>query len=185
MKKTKRHLLVLVLYIVVCSCTVTRTVTIQKQSLEKLTAFHYPHDVAHFLVAKDLKFFTDLSKIERISIPQNLVFDANGLEIVTFNEKLCTNHTLEFLKKYQTSLTFKNSTFTIDEYLKHFKMVGNNAKTIEQIQKSSKIRVFLNTATYGNMTNVNKEAFTIHKDFGDKFEIYVVNVDYLTEWDQQ
>lgn len=57
---------------------------------------------------------------------------------------------------------------------------------MSEIKKSKKIRVFLNTATYGNiggLGNPNKEALEIFNEFGSKYDIFFVNVDYIAKWD--
>ena len=170
----------------VASCTITKSFDIQKQSIESLQNFYKDNNINAFLVAKDLNQFLNLGKIERLVIPSNIVFDKDGLEIVTFDKKLCSNHTLTFLKMHTDSLDYKKGNFTINEYLDHFEFVGENAKTIADIKKSKKICVFLNTASYGNLGGLgepNKEAFTIYKEFGGKYDIYFVNVDYLAKWD--
>ncbi|WP_396141687.1 hypothetical protein [Flavobacterium sp.] len=51
---------------------------------------------------------------------------------------------------------------------------------IEEIIEDKRIRIFVNSATYGEKPNVNQEAFEIYNNYKDKFKIYVVNLDVGT-----
>ncbi|WP_146740364.1 hypothetical protein [Flavobacterium lacus] len=130
-----------------------------------------------------MKYFNSLKTISdrnRIIIPQNIVFDADGYEVEPFNEKLCANHTFEFLKTYDKSTKMKLTKYHITDYLSNFKMISDST-SLESIIDEKEIRVFVHSGTFGEKLNVNKEAFTIHKTYKDKFNVYVVNLD-IGEW---
>ncbi len=184
--KIKQFTIIVLVFASLSACTITKNFDIEKQSVESLQTFYKTYKISDFLIAKDLDQFRNLGKIERLTIPLNIVFDTDGREIVTFDKKLCSNHTLMFLKKYTDSLDYEKGDFTIDAYLNHFEILGENALTMSEIKKSKKIRVFLNTATYGNiggLGNPNKEALEIFNEFGSKYDIFFVNVDYIAKWD--
>lgn len=52
---------------------------------------------------------------------------------------------------------------------------------LQSIIDKKEIRVFVHSGTYGEKLNVNKEAFTIYKTYKDRFNVYVVNLDF-GEW---
>jgi hypothetical protein len=76
----------------------------------------------------------------------------------------------------------KLTNYHISEYLSNFKII-NESNGLESIIDSKEIRVFVNTGTYGEKLNVNKEAFTIYKKYKDKYKVYVVNLD-VGEWNK-
>jgi hypothetical protein len=61
-----------------------------------------------------------LAESERVSIPQNFIFDVNGNEIEHFDEKLCADHTLSFLENYNPDMQIKHSGYNIASYLENF-----------------------------------------------------------------
>ncbi len=110
----------------------------------------------------------------RVSIPQNIIFDNDGFEIKHFNDKLCSNQALKFLKNFSEKKNKSN--YKISDYLKHFKSININSDS-NKIPISKKISVFVSTPTYADKYKANEEAFEIYKHFRDKFEVYVVNLD--------
>ncbi len=103
------------------SCTVTRKYAIEERNLGQVAEFYNSKAVSSFIYPQNILAHVKLDSIDKITIPQNTVFDENGLEILHFNEKLCANHTLMFLKEYKKGMPLKLGKLTINEYLKHFK----------------------------------------------------------------
>jgi hypothetical protein len=164
------------------SCTINRNFKIINKTESELVDFYNSKEISNFLIIKDFNSFKLLADSNRITIPQNIIFDTNGYEIEHFDEKLCANHTTEFLKKYDSTMQKKLTNYHISEYLSNFKII-NESNGLESIIDSKEIRVFVNTGTYGEKLNVNKEAFTIYKKYKDKYKVYVVNLD-VGEWNK-
>ena len=163
------------------SCTIHRNIAVTHKTESELTEYYTSKGISDFLFVKDYASLLELNKIDHISIPENIVFDADGYEIVTFDEKLCANYTEEFLKKYNTGMELIKTTLHIDDYLKNLKSSneGINIKNIKNIKNSKKIRVFANTATYATLKkrDVNQEAWDLYNNYREKFDIYIVNLD--------
>lgn len=170
--------------VVFTSCTITKSLPISYKSSEELTAFYKQNNIENYFVVNSYKSLVELYKQDRVSIPKNIIFDSDGFEIEHFNDKLCVNHTLEFLKNYDEKTKIKKSNFNISNYLKYFKSVNNNLE-IDKVTNSKKISVFVNTATYADKYKANQEAFEIYKEFKDKYEVYIINLDYINEWEDK
>lgn len=170
----------LTILILLSSCTINKNIEIKEKSQSEIIEFYKNQGIESFLYVKDFNSMVELDKMDRLTIPQNLIFDENGYEILHFNEKLCVNHTLEFLKKYNSNTVIKTTDFNLKNYLNYFKK--NDGSNINDILNSRKIKVFLNTATFGSRIGVNQEAFKIHKEYSGKFDIYIVNIDKNIEW---
>lgn len=170
----------LLLLITLTSCTITKKVQLSPKTVIELSEFYKAHNVSNFFVVESRNSLVNLSKEDRLSIPQNIIFDANGYEIEHFDKKLCANHTLAFLKNFNEATIIKHSSYTIKDYLKHFKTNDTNLN-IENIINSNKIRVFVNTAAYADKYKINKEAFEIYNQFHEKYEVYIINLDNLNE----
>jgi hypothetical protein len=166
--------------LVILSCTVHRNIQIENKTEIQLKEFYSGKSIESFLKVKDFNAFKTLNDSNRITIPQNIVFDENGFEIEHFNEKLCANLTLDFLKKYNSKTELKLTKYNIRDYLKNFVLVDSKNLKIEDIIEDKRIRIFVNSATYGEKLNVNQEAFEIYNNYKDKFKIYVVNLDVGT-----
>lgn len=164
------------------SCTITRKIKISYKTNSELIDFYKQNNIDNFLIPKDYNSLVELYKSDRVSVPQNIIFNSEGYEIEHFNEKLCANHTLEFLKTYNEDTKLKLSNYNIKDYLTNFKSVNSNIN-IENVLHSKKIRVFVNTATYAEKYKTNNEAYEIYKQFNDKYEIFIVNLDYNSEWE--
>ncbi|OYQ43912.1 hypothetical protein CHX27_08535 [Flavobacterium aurantiibacter] len=154
----------------------------EKTSVANLESFYQNHGIVNFIYPKSLQALVSLDSIDKTTVPQNTVFDENGLEILHFNEKLCANHTLTFLKEYQKSMPLKLGKLSINEYLKHFK-ASDSSINFAAIQNQKKIRIFVNSASYANKYGVNQEAFEIYNRFKDQYTVIVVNFDKLKEWE--
>ena len=176
--------LILLILCLLVSCSVKKSVPVSHKTSEELLEFYERNNVSDFFILDSYKSLVELYKQDRVSIPKNMIFDSDGFEIKHFNEKLCVNHTLEFLKNYDQNTKINKSYFTINEFLKHFKSVNSNLD-IEEILNSKKIRVFVNSATYADKYKANEEAFEIYKLFRDKFEVYVINLDYIDAWEDK
>jgi hypothetical protein len=179
----RKLFLLLSLPFLLISCTIHRNIAVIHKTEGELTEYYASKGISDFLLVKDYASLVELNKIDHISIPENIVFDADGYEIVTFDEKLCANYTEEFLKKYNTDMELKKTTLHIDDYLKYLKSSNDNIN-IEDIKSSKKIRVFANTATYATLKkrDVNQEAWDLYNNYRDKFDIYIVNLDLY--WDK-
>lgn len=176
--------IILAFLIIFNSCTITKSIPINYKTNSELSEFYKNHNVEEYYIVNSYKSLVELYKQDRVSIPKNLIFDNNGLEIEHFNDKLCVNHTLEFLRNYNEKTKIKNSNFKIDDYLKYFKTPNNSVK-IDEILNSKKIRIFVNTATYAEKYKANEEAFEIYKEFKDKYDVYLINLDYIDDWDDK
>lgn len=172
--------IILILAIVFTSCTITKSLPISYKSSDELSLFYKQNNIESFFIVNSYTSLVELYKQDRVSIPQNIIFDCDGLEIKHFNNKLCVNHTLEFLKNYNSKTIIQKTNFNISDYLKHFKSI--NTLDSEKILSSKKIRVFVNTATYADNYKANEEAFEIYKQFKDQYEVYIINLDYISEW---
>lgn len=180
--------LVCLIWLLLSSCTVSKKLTTNYQSKEDLINFYSNRSVTNFLYVKDLKNYTNLSETDRNSIPQNFIFDENGIQVSHIDSKICKNPTLLFLNNFDEKVNYQKTNYRIVDYLSHFKTSNSNI-SIEAILKSKKIRVFLNTATYAEhvrsgKVNANSEPYEIYKNYKDnqKFEIYFVNMDLLKDW---
>lgn len=177
MNKIINNIIILTL---LTSCTITKNFDLKDKSQIEISEFYKNQDIESYLYIKDYNSLMELDKNNRLTIPQNLVFNEDGFEVLHFNDKLCANHTLEFLKKYNSKTELKTSEFNINNYLTNFKR--SDGGKIDDILSSKKIRIFLNTATFGTKFNVNEEAFKIYKEFKGKYEVYIVNIDKNKEW---
>jgi hypothetical protein len=166
--------------LVILSCTVHRNIQIENKTEMQLKEFYSGKSIESFLIVKDFNSFKTLNDSNRITIPQNIVFDENGFEIEHFNEKICANLTLDFLKNYNSKTELKLTKYNIRDYLKNFVLVDSKNLKIEDVIEDKCIRIFVNSATYGEKLNVNQEAFEIYNNYKDKFKIYVVNLDVGT-----
>lgn len=171
-----------ILLICLTSCTITKKIQISHKSDSELVDFYKQNDINNFLVPKNYNSLVNLYKSDRVSIPKNIIFNSDGYEIEHFNEKLCANHTLEFLKTYNENTELKLGNYNIKDYLANFKSI-NGSIDVESILSSEKVRIFVNTATYGEKYNTNKEAYEIYKQFNDKYDVFIVNLDYSSEWE--
>lgn len=176
--------IVLVILIIFTSCTIRKSLPISYKSSDELSIFYKQNNIENYFIVNNYNSLVELYKQDRVSIPKNIIFDSDGFEIIHFNDKLCVNHTLEFLKNYNESIKINKSNFNISDYLKYFKPANSNLN-INKIINSKKIRVFVNTATYADKYKANKEAFEIYKQFSDKYEVYIVNIDYINEWEDK
>lgn len=176
-----KKIMMIVLLIATISCTITRKVAIKHVSQAEVEAFYKTKNVNTFLQPKDYNAFAILSQKDKTTIPQNLVFDKNGLEIEHFNKKICSNHTLEFLKTYNDQLELKHTSYTLDEHLKNLKS-NDGSLNIEGLIKSRKITIFLNTSTFAEPLKANKEAFEIYNQYKELYQVYLVNYDFFNEY---
>lgn len=176
--------IIIVVFAIFTSCTITKSLPISYKTTNELSVFYKENNIENYIIVNSYKSFVELYKQDRVSIPKNIIFDSDGFEIKHFNDKLCVNHTLEFLKSYDGNTIINKSDFNISDYLKYFKVVNNNLES-NRIINSKKIRVFVNTATYANKYKANEEAFEIYKQFKDKYEVYIVNLDYIYEWEDK
>jgi hypothetical protein len=184
-----KQFLIILSAILFVSCTITKKIPITTQSIVDLQNYYNSKNINNFLYTKDMQQFVKLSEADRNNIPQNFIFDQNGLEIAHEDEKLCSNQTLTFLKNFNDKTKIKNTSYRIEDYLSHFKSSSENV-TIESIVQSKKIRIFLNAATYAEKTRKGiaaSEAFEIYKTYNSNaaYEIYLVNLDVLSEWKQK
>lgn len=177
-----KKITLLVLISGVFSCTITRNIKIESKTQTELINYYKSKNIDSFFVVKDYNAFKSLAGNDRVSIPQNFIFDVNGNEIEHFDEKLCADHTLNFLENFSPEMHIKHKDYNIVSYLENF-TAFNNGIDKEDVLNTPKIRVFVNTATYGEKMKVNKEALEIYNSFNDKFKIYVVNLDF-GEWNQ-
>ncbi|MFY7958258.1 MAG: hypothetical protein ACOVNT_09080, partial [Flavobacterium macrobrachii] len=92
--------IILILAIVFTSCTITKNLPISYKSSDELSLFYKQNNIESFFIVNSYTSLVELYKQDRVSIPQNIIFDCDDLEIKHFNNKLCVNHTLEFLKNY-------------------------------------------------------------------------------------
>lgn len=176
-----------IIYIIIftlTSCTITKKIPITYKTINELTLFYKQNFIDDFLIVNSYNSLKELYKMDRVSIPKNLIFDIDGYEIEHFNDKFCANHTLEFLKSYNSNSNIKKSNFTIQEYLVYLKSANNKIK-VNEIKNSKKIKIFVNTATYANKFKANEEAFKIFKEYGDKYDVYIINLDYINEWEDK
>jgi len=171
----------IILFLALVSCTIHRHIKITYKSNKQLIDYYEAKNISTFLTPKDYASFLELNTLNRITIPQNVIFDVDGHEIEHFNDKLCVNHTLEFLKQFNETTVLKKTDFTIDQYIKYFKPAGT-AIDLDSVKNSKKIRVFVNTATYGEIRNANEEALQIYSLFKGKYEVYIVNLDLNSDW---
>jgi hypothetical protein len=165
------------------SCTITRNFKIEPKTEVELIEFYKSKNIDSFFVVKDYNSFKALAESERVSIPQNFIFDVNGKEIEHFDEKLCADHSLSFLENYHPDMQIKHSDYDLASFLENFDSFENSINK-EEILKTAKIRVFVNTATYGDKMKVNKEAFEIFNSFSNKYKIYIINLD-VSMWNGQ
>jgi hypothetical protein len=93
---------------------------------------------------------------------------------------LCKSYCRVF-KKVQWEYGTKKNKYFIDDYLAYFNSTDGDI-TINEIKKSKKIRVFANTATYGDHFKSNQEALDLYNHYRDKYQVYIVNLDYSTNW---
>lgn len=180
--------LVCLVWLLLSSCTIYKKITATYQSKEELINFYNNQSITNFLYAKDLMSLAKLSEADRTAIPQNFIFDENGIQVSHIDSKICQNPTLKFLNNFDENVNYPKTSYRIEDYLSHFKTSNSNI-SIESILKSKKIRIFLNTATYAEnvrsgKVNANSEAYEIYKNYKDnqKFEIYFVNMDLLKDW---
>lgn len=176
--------IVLIIFVIFASCTITKRFLISYKSPEELSAFYEQNNIQNYFVVNSYESLVNLHVQDRVSIPQNIIFDKDGFEIKHFNDKLCSNHTLEFLKNFSEKTKINKSNYNISDYLKHFKSININSDS-NKLSNSKKISVFVNTATYADKYKANEEAFEIYKHFRDKFEVYIVNLDYSKEWEDK
>jgi hypothetical protein len=176
--------ILVVIFAIFTSCTITKSLPISYKSTNELSEFYKKNNIENYLIVNSYKSLVELYKQDRVSIPKNIIFGRDGFEIKHFNDKLCVNHTLEFLKSYDENTKINKTDFNISDYVKYFKMVNNNLE-FDKILNSKKIRVFVNTATYADKYKANEEAFEIYKQFKDKYEVYIVNLDYINEWEDK
>jgi hypothetical protein len=173
-----------VIFAIFTSCTITKSLPIRYKTTNELSEFYKENNIENYLIVNSYKSLVELYNQDKVSIPKNIIFDSDGFEIKHFNDKLCANQTLEFLKSYDENTKINKSDFNISDYLKYFKIVNNNLE-FNKILNSKKIRVFVNTATYANKYKANEEAFEIYKQFKEKYEVYIVNLDYINEWEDK
>ena len=158
------------------SCTITRNFKIEPKTEVEVIEYYKSKNIDSFFVVKDYNAFKSLADLDRVSIPQNFIFDANGNEIEHFDEKLCADHTLSFLENYNPDMQIKHSGYNIASFLENFDSFENSINK-DEILKTEKIRVFVNTATYGDKMKVNKEAFEIFNLVSDTYQVYIINLD--------
>jgi len=91
--------LILLILCLLVSCSVKKSVPVSYKTSEELLEFYERNNVSDFFILDSYKSLVELYKQDRVSIPKNIIFDSDGFEIKHFNDKLCVNHTLEFLKK--------------------------------------------------------------------------------------
>jgi hypothetical protein len=182
MKKNIKKLFFLSSVIVFASCTVTRKYAIEEKNLSQVAEFYNTKAVSSFIYPQNILAVVKLDSLDKISIPSNTVFDENGIEIMHFNDKLCADHTLAFLKDYKKDMPLKLGKLTIKEYLKHFK-ASDSSIDFDALQNQKKIRVFVNTGSQADKWGVNQEAFEIYNRFKDQYTVVVVNLDKLKEWE--
>jgi hypothetical protein len=183
----KSFLILLASFLV--SCTVTKKINVTAKSMADIQNYYNSKDINSFLYVKNMEQLAQLSELDRNAIPQSFIFDQNGLEISTVDEKLCSNQTLTFLKNFNEKTKIKNTSYRIEDYLSHFNS-SDSKTTVDAIKKSKKIRIFLNTATYAEVIRkgiASTEAFEIYNTYSgnDAYEIYIVNLDILSEWNQK
>lgn len=173
--------IIVVIFAIFTSCTITKRLPISYKTTKELSEFYNKYNIENYLIVNSYKSLVELYKQDRVSMPKNIIFDSDGFEIKHFNDKLCVNHTLEFLKSYDENTKINKSDYNVSDYLNYLKPVNANLE-FNNIINSKKIRVFVNTATYADKYKANEEAFEIYKQFKDKYEIYIVNLDYINEW---
>lgn len=173
--------IIVVIFAIFTSCTITKSLPISYKTTKELSEFYNKNNIENYLIVNSYKSLVELYKQDRVSMPKNIIFDSDGFEIKHFNDKLCVNHTLEFLKSYDENTKINKSDYNVSDYLNYLKPVNANLE-FNNIINSKKIRVFVNTATYADKYKANEEAFEIYKQFKDKYEIYIVNLDYINEW---
>lgn len=176
--------IIVVIFAIFTSCTITKSLPISYKTTKELSEFYNKYNIENYLIVNSYKSLVELYKQDRVSMPKNIIFDSDGFEIKHFNDKLCVNHTLEFLKSYDENTKINKSDYNVSDYLKYLKPVNANLE-FNNIINSKKIRVFVNTATYADKYKANEEAFEIYKQFKDKYEIYIVNLDYINEWEDK
>lgn len=176
--------IIVVIFAIFTSCTITKSLPISYKTTKELSEFYNKNNIENYLIVNSYKSLVELYKQDRVSMPKNIIFDSDGFEIKHFNDKLCVNHTLEFLKSYDENTKINKSDYNVSDYLKYLKPVNANLE-FNNIINSKKIRVFVNTATYADKYKANEEAFEIYKQFKDKYEIYIVNLDYINEWEDK
>lgn len=176
--------IIIIISVIFTSCTITKSLPISYKTTNELSEFYKENNIEDYFIVNNYKSLVELYKQDRVSIPKNIIFDSDGFEIKHFNDKLCVNHTLEFLKIYDENTKINKGDFNISDYLKYFKPVNSNLE-FNKIINSKKIRVFVNTATYADKYKANEEAFEIYKQFKDKYEVYIVNLDYINEWEDK
>lgn len=172
----KKIQILLLLLILLSSCTITRKLKIEHKTLPELSQYYNTRDITDFFIVKDYSSFEELNKLDKSTIPQNIIFDEDGFEIEHFDDKLCANHTIEFLKKHNKGMALKKTSLHIDNYIKNLTPIDSR-RNKNEILKTKKIRVFCNTATYADRYNVNQEAWDLYKNHRDKYDIYIVNLD--------
>lgn len=114
------------LSILFVSCTIQRSFKISNKTESELIDFYGSKEIKSFLLVKNFNSLKTLSESNRITIPQNIVFDADGYEIEHFNQKLCANHTFEFLKTFDNSTKMKLTNYHITDYLSNFKVINDS-----------------------------------------------------------
>lgn len=176
--------IIVVIFAIFTSCTITKSLPISYKTTKELSEFYNKNNIENYLIVNSYKSLVELYKQDRVSMPKNIIFDSDGFEIKHFNDKLCVNHTLEFLKSYDENTKINKSDYNVSDYLNYLKPVNANLE-FNNIINSKKIRVFVNTATYADKYKANEEAFEIYKQFKDKYEIYIVNLDYINEWEDK
>ncbi len=174
-----KKIAILFLTLGVLSCTITRKINIVQKTEAELIDFYKSKNIDSFLVVKDYAAFKVLSDSNRVTIPQNFIFDANGNEIEHFDDKLCANHTLTFLKDYNPEMKIKLKNYNIASYLENFKSINGDIQK-DEILNTKEIRVFVNTATFAEKMKVNKEALEINNLYNGKYKVYVINLDFGT-----
>lgn len=73
-------------------------------------------------------------------------------------------------------MQIKHSDYNIASFFENFDSFENSINK-DEILKTAKIRVFVNTATYGDKMKVNKKAFEIFNLFSDTYQVYIINLD--------
>lgn len=183
-----KKLLILVVLLVSCKVTTTRKAKIDfkletKESLEDyLSKNDVDYSANHLYSLKDIQTFAEFNDQEKLSLPEVLFFNENGLQVKNaFNNKECTTILSDF--EVIDNLEVDQAAWEFDTLLKKLHPLHSS-----KVKKGNNSVVIFYGKYVSNEKSINKQSFEWYEEISkaanvkSNVNILLVSLDVMENW---
>lgn len=183
-----KKLLILIVLLVSCKVTTTRKAKIDfkletKESLEYyLSENDVDYSANHLYSLKDIQTFAEFNDQEKLSLPEVLFFNENGLQVKNaFNNKECTTILSDF--EVIDNLEVDPAAWDFDTLLKKLHPLHSR-----EVKKGNNSVVIFYGKYVSNEKSINKQSFEWYKEISkaanakSNINILLASLDVMENW---